>query len=433
MDIKKKKKLRNKIIIGMSTGFLLMVLWITFMLKLLEKGALGTTTVLISIVGIVLIVLIAIFLMIRFFLGKMMSILGGMRNTTDELMEHRMDKLMERNDEIGEMACYVQEKISSVNHVVVGIRNASAQLGEVSSEFRTIFENMLSAVEQTEGEVETISANSSVQAEQVADMKRKIHAIGLSVENIVKNVENLTDSAELMKKYDDSVENILNELVKISTKSRESMDNVRKQTELTNQSAQQIRSATEIIAGIAAQTNLLALNASIEAARAGEHGSGFAVVAEEIRTLADQSKESAVHIEEVVTSLLANVDVNVMVTREVSEAFLRQDEKIKETEGIFYLLNREVDRVSDSIGEIADEIDELNTYKNVIEKESGSLNASAQQNAVSAKITTENVEEFSKIVEECKKSTEIVVNVSEELINYIAEFGEDAIKQKMVL
>ena len=433
MDVKNKKKLRNKLIAGIGIGFILTMLWIIFMLKLLEKGTIGTTVASVSIIGILLATCVSIFMMIRFFLGKIMNIFAGMHGTADETMDLGMKKLMEREDEIGEMARTVQDTFSSIGNVVVGIRKASAELGEVSKEFQTIFENMATAVEQTEREVETISANSTLQAEQVADMKVKIDAISTAIEKIAGNVEKLAESAELMSKYDISVENILEELVTISKKSSESMENVRQQTELTHQSAQKIRSATEIIAGISAQTNLLALNASIEAARAGENGRGFAVVADEIRALADQSRESTGQIEAVVTALLDNADISVAVTKEVSEAFAKQNEKIKETETIFGSLNREVEKVSDSIKEIAGEVDGLNNHKEVIETGIDSLSVSSKQNAASAQTTTENVEEFGQIVDECSKATETVVNVSVELIGYIGEFGEDAIKEKIAM
>lgn len=149
--------------------------------------------------------------------------------------------------------------------------------------------------------------------------------------------------------------------------------------------------------------------------------------------MADQSKQSAVHIEEIVTALLSNVDTNVVVTKEVSEAFLKQNEKIKETEVIFTSLNEEIGKVNGSIHEIADEVEGLNSYKEVLEAEGSSLTVTAQQNADSAGVATENVEEFSQIVAECSKTTEIVVSVSEELIGYIAEFGEDAVKEKIAM
>lgn len=433
MDVKKKKKLRNKLIVAMGLGLILTLLWVILTLKLLGNGTINTTIASISIIGILLFTLGTIYSVVRFFLGKIMTIFGGLKDKTDETMDLGMQKMTQRNDEIGEMARSVQETFSMIGNVVTGIRKASKELAEVSEEFQAIFENMATAVEQTESEVETISVNSATQAGQAEDMKAKVEAISYAIEKIADNVERLTDSAELMKNYDSSVEKILTELVEISKKSSESMENVRQQTELTNQSAQQIRSATEIIAGISAQTNLLALNASIEAARAGEHGKGFAVVAEEIRALADQSKESTGQIEAVVAALLDNSKVSVEITKEVSEAFLRQNEKIQETEEIFGSLNREVGKVSDSIKEIAGEVEGLNGDKEVIEKGICSLTESAKQNAGSAEITTENVEEFGQIVDECNKATETVVNVANELIGYIGEFGEDAIKEKIVM
>lgn len=156
-------------------------------------------------------------------------------------------------------------------------------------------------------------------------------------------------------------------------------------------------------------------------------------MAEEIRALADQSKESTEQIESVVTALLDNSAVSVEITREVSEAFLKQNKKIRDTEEIFGSLNNEVGKVSESIQEITEEVEGLNTHKAVIETGIDSLAMTAQQNADSAEVTTENMEEFRQIVSECNNTTGVVVNVTEELIGYIKEFSEDAIKEKIIL
>ena len=144
----------------------------------------------------------------------------------------------------------------------------------------------------------------------------------------------------------------MKELVDISEESGHAMEEVGTQTTRTNESAQEIQKVTGIIAGISNQTNLLALNASIEAARAGENGKGFAVVAEQIRELADQSRESTEHISEIVNGLIANSNTSVEITKKVSEAFEKQDEKIKDTESVFGTLNSEIKRVGSAIDEI---------------------------------------------------------------------------------
>ncbi len=431
MKATKKKALRNKIIIGIVIELLILIIWQYFVLKLLEKNAINTLVATILIAGSLLIVLVGICILFKYIFDKLFQIFSGAGEPEDKVLDAKIGRLAARKDEIGEMTRVVQGSILSLNKIVGGIRKASTELSEVSENFTDIFGSMTTAVEQTGEEVETIASNTISQAEQVADMKEKITDISSSIENITENIENLSQSAELMKDYDMALEKIMEELVVISKKSSDSVENVRQQTEVTNQSAQKIRSATEIIAGISSQTNLLALNASIEAARAGEHGKGFAVVAEEIRALADQSRVSTEQIEQVVTTLLENSDVSVEITKEVSEAFLRQNEKIQETKGIFTSLNKEIGKVSGSIQEIGVEVSGLNTHKEIIENSVTSLTESAQQNAGSAEITTQNMAEFRQIVSECNDATDRVVNVSVELVDYIKEFDVDSIKQKI--
>ena len=433
MNSDKKKKLLKKIVMIMLVSFLILVGWLLFILKMLVRGSISYNLAVIAIIGVLFVVLGGVTIFARGILGKILQIFTGVTDKAGEVVDARADKLAERDDEIGEIARFMREKTQSFANVINGIRQSSNELSMLSDNFKEIFENMSTAIEQTGDEVEGISSNTVLQAEHVADMKVKIDAISNAIQNISASIEMLEQSAGLMKEYDQSLESILKELVFISQESRDSIDSVRKQTEATHESAKKIQTATEIIAGISNQTNLLALNASIEAARAGEHGKGFSVVAEEIRALADQSKESTQQIESIVIALIENADINVEVAKEVSEAFAKQNEKIQNTEVIFNSLNEEISKAGDSIKNIVGEVEDLNVHREVIETSVSVLSEAAQKDAESAEITAENVEELRQIVNECNDMTRNVVDVSKELIEYISEFSEESIKENMAL
>ena len=221
----------------------------------------------------------------------------------------------------------------------------------------------------------------------------------------------------------------MKELVDISEESGHAMEEVGTQTTRTNESAQEIQKVTGIIAGISNQTNLLALNASIEAARAGENGKGFAVVAEQIRELADQSRESTEHISEIVNGLIANSNTSVEITKKVSEAFEKQDEKIKDTESVFGTLNSEIKRVGSAIDEIDREVSDLDEHKNVIAEGVENLAQFAQENAESGRVTKENMDNLGQVMQQCKISTKKIGSVSEKLVEKIKNLKSEGMKK----
>ena len=259
----------------------------------------------------------------------------------------------------------------------------------------------------------------------------ELEYIRQAVETIAQNIDVLVESAGKMKSCNEEAENIMRELVTISKDNSAAVENVRSQTDLTNQSAMQIRTVTEIIAGISSQTNLLALNASIEAARAGEQGKGFAVVAEEIRTLADQSRESSEKINAIVNTLIENSNVSVDITEKVSQAFEEQNKKIHETESIFASLNQEIALVSDSIHGIGTEVDELNEHKNAMEEGIVTLTQTAEENTQSARETLDSMNEVEAIVAQCKSSTNRITNVAKDLVSGIQKVGVKQLKQEV--
>ncbi len=401
--------------------------WQIIVLQLVRAGVLGTIPAMILLTLVTVVIFGVIFGIIKSVLDQIRVVVNGTSDGevgTDRLVE-KARRLAEQNDDVGEMIRTIQEYVTSFAQVLAGIRTASAELDEVSKDFKGIFGNMVDALSGTGDAVAVITENTRSQADRTVEMKDKIEAIGASIDRITENVEALTRSADTMKECNASAERIMKDLIVISQESGEAIEAVRKQTNLTNQSAQQIQTATDIIAGISSQTNLLALNASIEAARAGEHGRGFAVVAEEIRQLADQSQESTEQINKIVRDLIGNSNVSVEITEKVSEAFARQSEKIRDTEDIFRSLNQEIGQVGAAIGKIDAEVEDLAKDKDVIGEDVASLTETAEQNAENANITAQSMEDLQGVVVECDRTTERVVDVADALVGYIKEFEEE--------
>lgn len=401
--------------------------WQIIVLQLVRAGVLGTIPAMILLTLVTVVIFGVIFGIIKSVLDQIRVVVNGTPDGevgTDRLVE-KARRLAEQNDDVGEMIRTIQEYVTSFAQVLAGIRTASAELDEVSKDFKGIFGNMVDALSGTGDAVAVITENTLSQADRTVEMKDKIEAIGASIDRITENVEALMRSADTMKECNASAERIMKDLIVISQESGEAIEAVRKQTNLTNQSAQQIQTATDIIAGISSQTNLLALNASIEAARAGEHGRGFAVVAEEIRQLADQSQESTEQINKIVRDLIGNSNVSVEITEKVSEAFARQSDKIRDTEDIFRSLNQEIGQVGAAIGKIDAEVEDLAKDKDVIGEDVASLTETAEQNAENANITAQSMEDLQGVVVECDRTTERVVDVADALVGYIKEFEEE--------
>lgn len=426
-----KAKTGRKLIMMAAALFAPVFIVMIVIFILLNNNIIGVLPAFILMLIVFGIVLLRIISVIRSVVIPIRAAITGISadDKANEKVNEKLQKLSSRNDETGELVRNIQNTFGGITNTITAIRIATTELEQVSEEFVKMFSQMQEVVNNTNSAVDTITDNTTVQVDKVEDIKVKTDSISRAVDNIHKNIEGLKESVDTVTECNDKAADIMKELICISEESGHAMEEVSKETQRTNESAQEIRKVTEIIAGISNQTNLLALNASIEAARAGENGRGFAVVAEQIRALADQSRESTEHINNIVNGLIENSDISVETVKKVTDAFEKQDAKIKDTEAIFGTLNSEINRVGDAIGGITGEVDDLEDYKNNIALGVDNLTEFAQQNAQSGKITRDNMKDLESVMDNCKSSKDRIVGVSNELVKEIKSISKTGLKK----
>lgn len=323
---------------------------------------------------------------------------------------------------MGDISRSLQSLIHSFTDILHKILSTSDSLAEFSGKFKASFASISESIENIDTAVDEIANGATSQADETQKANNEMTNIGKAIDYTFTNVESLTASAQKMTELNTTANTTLSELLEISKKTKESVDIVQEQTNITNQSALQIQAATDLITDIASQTNLLSLNASIEAARAGEHGRGFAVVAEEIRILADQSKESANTINAIVNNLINNSNTSVNTMSQVAENIINQNEKLDSTKDTFSTLDGEINEVGTSIKKITTLINHLAKMKEKVLNSVENLAAIAQENAASTEETSASMIELSKIVADCTLATEDIVTLAEELAANTKQF-----------
>lgn len=332
------------------------------------------------------------------------------------------DKLLGRKDEVGKIAKAVYSVVNSFSETIVGIHKSMKELDEFSEGFVNNFNTISESIESINIAVNEIAEGSTQQAADTQGVGEGIANMGNAVDRTTESINELSKSAEIMKQSNETVASTLKELIEISERAEASVDEVQKQTDLTNASAQDINTAIDLISGLANKTNLLSMNASIEAARAGEMGRGFAVVAEEIRGLADQSKESADTIRKIVQTLIDNSNQSVHIMDEVVGEIKLQGEKLEATGDVFESLDAEVRKVVRAISDISGEINNITQVKESVIANVDGLASVSENNAAGTEETVATMEQLDRIVSDCRDTTKELQRISNELISNANKF-----------
>jgi methyl-accepting chemotaxis protein len=295
-----------------------------------------------------------------------------------------------RGDELCQLLAALGTMIAGLRDLVERINNGATNIASSAEQLSTVTEQTSSGVRQQKDQTDQVA---TAMNQMVATVNEVAHSAGEAFEA----ANRASDKSRLGEA---SVEETLSYVTRLSTEVEDTMERLRG----LQADTQNIGSVLDVIKSVADQTNLLALNAAIEAARAGEQGRGFAVVADEVRSLAQRTQSSATEIETLITNLVSSAESSVKTMESGTVLAGQTLDKARNT--------------GEAIKEIATAVEEIKQYNSQI------ATAAEQQTSVAEDIN-QNVTLIRDVSDQSATSAGQVASASNEL----SQLSEDLKQQ----
>lgn len=290
------------------------------------------------------------------------------------------------NDAIDRVGQYFNAFLSKIHNAISRVDDASQQLAASSSQLAIITDETKVSIDDQQSETEQVATAINEMAATVSEVAR-----------------NATDAATATHDADEQAlagRKIVTMSIDYIHILVEDIEEAAKVISQLKSDSQSIGSVLDVIQGIAEQTNLLALNAAIEAARAGEQGRGFAVVADEVRTLASRTQESTTEIKSIIDNLQAGAEKAVHAMDKGRDQVQKSVEKTTEAGASLESITAAVAKINEMNTQIASAAEEQNSVAEEINQNITRISQHAEKTASGAQTTQMASTELASLSEE---------------------------------
>lgn len=289
--------------------------------------------------------------------------------------EEKLRYIQDAHDETQELLKEMEKNAAVMKEGVDDVCRKVTKLGEVSDKTKSAMQEVAVGINET-------ADTAQMQLEQTEEIQKKVDAVNSASENISHSMKQTLEALQ------DGRRNITLLVEEVDTSVQKGEDVAGKLQELDVYMGK-MYSIVTIIQGITTQTSLLALNASIEAARAGEAGRGFAVVASEISGMATQTEEATGQITTLIEDVTGAIQEVVRVIRVMLDAIKEEKNATRSTEVSFGVIAENTDAISENIGQLIKDVEELTEANKEIAMSVQTISAISEEVSAHASETLE--------------------------------------------
>ena len=288
------------------------------------------------------------------------------------------------NDELSDISRNFNSMLVNINALVEKVKQSAQKILDFSNKIAISSSESNKLSQQVSITIKQIAEGANEQANDINDGVETMSVLSNEINIVGDNMKDVAQVVGHTKALSEGASEVVNALNIKSHQTNSASDRIVKNISELSASMKEIQKIVKVIVGISEQTNLLSLNASIEAARAGEAGKGFAIVASEVKKLADHSKSASVNISDIITK--AQLKTEQAVAEATSSSLLIQEQlnTVNDADHTFKTIFASMDKIIESMDRMSHSVSSImNSKENVLESMQ-SISAVSEQSAVTS-------------------------------------------------
>ncbi|RKN85390.1 methyl-accepting chemotaxis protein [Paenibacillus ginsengarvi] len=386
-----------------------------------DASTIFTLTIIMVLVAIVLAILVGL-LVIRMIAHPLVSLRnlmmeGARGNLTVRVKDNgRQDEIGQLSASFNEMMEQITSLVSQTNLSAQEVLNTASELSDASRKTSISAKEIAVATE----EIASGASSLAVEAERGSDLTGTIN---VKVGHVVEANAMMETAAAEVQTASRKGADYMSELITKTGTTEEMIRSMADKVEKLQESTSSIRKILDMLDNITKQTNILSLNATIEAARAGAAGKGFMVVADEIRKLADQSRQSIDVVAQITAKIQTEMKETVGVLSEAYPIFQEQITSVKNADDIFKQVQAQMDGFAGKLQEVTGSVEQLQESQHVLSEAMTNVSAVAEQSSATSQEVASLSSEQLSISDGLVKLSEKLEQLSNSLKESLSKFS----------